>query len=223
MLEQLRKANPHIEILPSSDESLAQFGMHLGEGVLPQTLKALAAPSLPEQGNCYVASDARLEQGAEYEALCERFYGGMSVQMGYCIGQNQRLNALEWHKGWEVNLAATPLVLLLAHVNMLRRGRIHSSEVKAYYFEAGEVFAVFGTTLHFSPCKVLPGGFRCGVVLPRGTNEAWKPETAPHFAEDEFLFARNKWLVAHAESVQAKERGAAVGIEGENILIHTID
>ena len=55
------------------------------------------------------------------------------------------------------------------------------------------------------------------VVLPRGTNTA-KPDYAPGCAEDTWMTARNKWLLAHPESSEAQS-GAHIGLCGVNIDI----
>ena len=52
-------------------------------------------------------------------------------------------------------------------------------------------------------------------MLPRGTNEALQ-QTARGAGEDRLLFAKNKWLIAHAESGLDKD-GAFVGLDGENL------
>ena len=54
-------------------------------------------------------------------------------------------------------------------------------------------------------------------ALPRGTNTA-KPALRGVSPEDRYLAARNKWLLAHPESAEAKN-GAAVALRGENIDI----
>ena len=55
------------------------------------------------------------------------------------------------------------------------------------------------------------------VVLPRSTNTD-KPEIKPICEEDKLLFAKNKWLIAHKDTSEAKN-GAFVGLVGENIDI----
>ena len=55
------------------------------------------------------------------------------------------------------------------------------------------------------------------VALPMGTNTD-KPDITPKTAEDKLLWARNKWLLAHPESGEAKQ-GAYIGLTGENIDI----
>ena len=55
------------------------------------------------------------------------------------------------------------------------------------------------------------------VALPRGTNEA-KPAIKAITEEDQLLWARNKWLLAHADSTEA-QNGAPIRISGPNIDI----
>jgi hypothetical protein len=55
------------------------------------------------------------------------------------------------------------------------------------------------------------------VALPYGTNTA-KPVFAPACREDSLLTARNKWLLAHPDSDEAKN-GAVIGLKGKNIDI----
>ena len=70
----------------------------------------------------------------------------------------------------------------------------------------------------YAPCNAEKDGcFRVAVVLPRGTNTD-KPAFAPVSEEDKWMTARNKWLLAHPESKEAKN-GAHVGLAGLNIDI----
>jgi len=54
-------------------------------------------------------------------------------------------------------------------------------------------------------------------VLPKGTNTDL-PVFEPKCEEDRWMTARNKWLLAHPESNQAKN-GAHIGLSGDNIDI----
>ena len=55
------------------------------------------------------------------------------------------------------------------------------------------------------------------VSLPANTNTSWRPESGANTL-DETLWARNKWLLAHAESSEAAQ-GAKVRLKGVNIDI----
>ena len=74
---------------------------------------------------------------------------------------------------------------------------------------------MYETTLHFAPSRVEDSGFRCVVILPDGTNLPLDSIPEPKNEEDSLLWMRNKWLIAHKESVPAS-KGACVGITGRN-------
>lgn len=76
---------------------------------------------------------------------------------------------------------------------------------------------LYATALHFAPCGINHQEFRCGVALPKGTNEAITIDQEAE-GEKRLLFARSKWLLSHQEGRPAS-RGAWVGLKGENISI----
>lgn len=77
---------------------------------------------------------------------------------------------------------------------------------------------LYATTLHYAPCDAKRNqGYRVAIILPRGTNTE-KPVIEVKCHEDTLLTARNKWLLAHADSAEAKQ-GAVVGLKGDNIDI----
>ena len=78
----------------------------------------------------------------------------------------------------------------------------------------GEIYEYFLGNFALSEGK---DGFRVAVVLPKGTNTP-KPEYKPQNEEDTWMTARNKWLLAHPESSEAKS-GAHIGLKGINIDI----
>ena len=134
--------------------------------------------------------------------------------MGYCYGYNDMLAALEWHTSSEVNVAITPLVLMLAKRSDMVGHKIDSASVKAFYLPRGTVIECYATSLHFCPCQVTKDGFQMVVALPRGTNE---PLLSP--VDDPLLFRRNKWLISHVENQALLARGAVGGIYGTNFKL----
>ena len=75
---------------------------------------------------------------------------------------------------------------------------------------------VYATTLHYAPCEAAKGqGFKVLVALPQGTNSE-KPAFTPKTEEDTWMTACNKWLLAHAESDEARQ-GAHIGLCGISI------
>ena len=172
----------------------------------------------PEAGTVYVPGDAKLEELPIFAELSNRCYGGMPIQIGYCNGTNTVLNCLEYHRDSEINIPADDVILLLARMEDMEGTTLDTEKVKAFFAPAGTVVEVYATTLHYAPCDAKQGsGFRVAIVLPRGTNTE-KPAFNPQCHEDNTLTARNKWLLAHADSSEAKQ-GAYVGLTGENINI----
>lgn len=164
----------------------------------------------------YVASLESLEKLDIKRELQDRGYGGMPIQIGYCNGHNKKLNGLEYHRDSEINVAATDLVLLIGSEQDIEDDFTYdTSKVEAFLVPEGTGIEVYGTTLHYAPCSVEEEGFRCVIVLPKGTNTplTCTPEKR---GEDQLLFAKNKWLIVHEE---AGEPGAFIGLKGENITI----
>lgn len=175
--------------------------------------------SVPKTGNIYKGSVAEMESiDGLNELLKKNFYGGMETQIGYCNGNNHFLNGLEYHKGSEINVAVTDLVLLLAKTTEIENEFIDSSKVKGFYLPQGTAVEIYQTTMHFAPCKVNDKGFKCIVILPKGTNEDLVlSEKEIISTEDKFLFKRNKWLLVHEIKQDLIEKGAFLGIKGENL------
>lgn len=167
----------------------------------------------PDDSTVYVPDVKELDALPVFSFLQDHVYGGLPIEIGYCSGTNTRLNCLEYHRGCELNVAASSFVLLLARVQDIKDGKIDSSAVKAFRVPAGVAVIVYETTLHYAPC----GHFKVIVVLPKGTNEA-KPDIKAATWEDGLLWAANKWLIAHPDTAEAAA-GAYVGITGCNIDI----
>ena len=175
----------------------------------------------PENSVIYEPSDAGLESLPIYKEFTDNAYGGMPIQIGYCNGFNTKLNCVEWHRGSELNIPANDIVLLVAPVTSVKDGKLDTSLVEAFYAPKGTVVQVYETTGHYAPCnacvdgKVSNEGFRVVIVLPKDTNTE-KPTISNIDCEDKLLWARNKWLIAHPETSEAKN-GAFAGLTGKNI------
>ena len=166
----------------------------------------------------YVPEYEPLQELPAMVEISEHCYGGMPVQLGWCNGHNTKLNCLEYHRDSEFNLGTENFILLLAKQDEIVDGVLDTAKVKAFKTPAGVLVEVYATTLHYAPCHCDPAkGFRVMVALPMGTNTD-KPDITPKSPEDELLWARNKWLLAHPESGEAKQ-GAHIGLAGENIDI----
>ena len=170
----------------------------------------------------YAASFGPLEEPEFRQKLSNTLYGELSVEIGYCSGHNKMLNALEYHRSSEANVAVTDIILLLGHQSDITEDFTYdTAQLEAFFVPAGTAVELYATTLHYVPIgtKENDYAFKMGVVLPFGTNfplgvtlgaEAEK-EKLP---EEKLLFAKNKWLIAHEES---GEEGAFIGLTGKNI------
>lgn len=186
--------------------------------------KLTATTKCPENAVIYEPGDAGLESLAIAKDFSTNCYGGMPIQVGYCNGNNTKLNCCEYHRGSELNIPANDMILLLAPLQSVKDGKISTDLVEAFAVPKGTIVQVYETTLHYAPCNALTKdgsvskeGFRVIIVLPKDTNTA-KPEIKVNNIEDKLLWAKNKWLIAHPDSSEAKA-GAFVGLVGKNIDI----
>lgn len=206
-----------MKIYSVNDKEFAAYGkVHTGYDV-SALMKALEGTPLPE-GVGYVPTEAALEATPLFGLLQNNAYGGMPIQLGWCNGHNTKLNCLEYHRDSEFNIGLNDFILLVAKEDDIVDGKLDTSKVMAFKAKAGDVVEVYATTLHYAPCNAERGGwFKVVIALPKGTNGP-KPAISPIYCEDKTLWACNKWLLAHAESDEAKQ-GAYVGLTGENIDI----
>ena len=166
----------------------------------------------------YVAEDAALQNLDASAKITNTLFGGSPMQFGWCNGHNTKLNCLEYHRSSEINFGATDFVALVAKREEVVDFKIDSSNVKAFFVPKSVMVEFYATTLHYAPCQAhKDSGFQVLIGLPKGTNVG-KPEYTTANTEDKLLTATNKWLIAHADSAEAKD-GAWVGITGENIDI----
>ena len=207
-----------MHIYSVTDPEFKPYGKVLEGYDTAELLAAMKEIDMPDEGTAYRPGIESLEACAIFPELRDRAYGGMPIQLGMCWGHNAKLNCLEYHRDSEVNIGTKDFILLLAKEDEIVDGVLDTSLVKAFRVPKGLPVEVYATTLHYAPCHTCPHcGFRVAVVLPKGTNTE-KPAFAPKCEEDTWMTARNKWLLAHPDSKEAK-RGAHIGLSGENLDI----
>lgn len=205
-------------ILPVTDPAFKPYGRIVEGYPVGGILAALReCPCL--ENVVYVAKEPSIHAAPDAEAIGEALFGGMPFQLGYCNGHNTTLNCLEYHRDSEFNLGTDDFILLIAKQDEIdENGKLDTAKVKAFRVPAGMMIECYATTLHYAPCHADPEkGFRVLIALPLNTNTDYRREGGANQA-DATLWARNKWLLAHPESSEAKE-GAFVGLYGENIDI----
>lgn len=204
-----------MEIKKVTDASFSAYGKVLDGYNLSGLLKAVKDAPLPEDV-IYVPEDERLMAEPETDVLRRKAYGGLPIQVGYCNGHNLKLNALEYHRSSEVDIAASDLILLLGRQQDIREDLTYDTEnVEGFFVPAGTAVELYATTLHYAPCQASAEGFRCVIVLPAGTNHELDFAVGAE-GEEKLMTAKNKWLIAHAD---AKIEGAFCGLKGENISL----
>ena len=209
-----------MEIYSVFDPAFKRYGQIVEglEEAKAEILEALAKTPQPEQGTAYTPSNPDLQELPAATELSEHCFGGMPIQLGCCNGHNTKLNCLEYHRNSEFNMGSEDFILLLGRQEDIVDGFLDTSTVKAFRVPAGVLIEVWATTLHYAPCHADPQkGFHVLIALPWMTNTA-RPEMKTVTWEDSILTARNKWLLAHAESPAAKN-GAKIGLTGDNIDI----
>lgn len=187
------------------------------EETVQELLSALRGTPQSERVE-YVPTDPVLQELPAAVEISEHCFGGLPVQLGWCNGHNTKLNCLEYHRDSEFNLGTEDFILLLAKREEVEGGLLDTAKVRAFRVPAGTLVEIYATTLHYAPCHCdREKGFRVLVALPWLTNTQ-RPVMENRTAEDALLTARNKWLLAHPQSDEAKA-GAKVGLTGENIDI----
>ncbi len=204
-------------IRPVTDDSFREYGKILYGFDNGDLLRGMGTIAMPEAGSAYEASILELEESDVFDRYRDSAFGGMPIQIGMCWGFNSKLNCLEYHRDSEINIGEGSFVLLLAKESQIVDGKLDTSAVKAFEVPSGVAVEIYATTLHYAPCQTSDKGFRVAVVLPRGTNTK-KPDFKAINEEDSWMTARNKWLLAHKDTDEARN-GAHVGLVGENIDI----
>lgn len=201
-----------------TDKEFAVYGRVLDVDV-KEFVDVMKEVPVVSEGTMYEPSVGAFEALPLAKTLEEESFGFLPIEFGHCSGYNNKLNALEYHRSSEIDIAATDLILLVGRQQDidLSSYTYDTALVEAFFVPAGTAVELYATTLHFAPCSVDGKEFRCGVVLPKGTNEAL-PETVSNSGENALLFAINKWLIAHEESGLQKDK-AWIGLVGENIKL----
>ncbi len=206
-----------LTIKPVTDPAFLVYGKVVTGYDAGELLEKMKETPLPDDV-VYVPSVAELEELAVSKEMEKKLYGQLPIQVGYCNGHNKKLNAAEYHRSSEINIAVTDLILILGRQQDITPDYTYDSgKMEAFLVPAGTVIEVYATTLHYAPCHAEEGGFRCVVILPKDTNTDLEPAGEAVNEEDRLLFAKNKWLIGHKEGGLPEH--AYIGITGENLSV----
>jgi hypothetical protein len=204
-----------MKIQSVTDESFRRYGRVIRDIDFTELVAAMAQTPCPD-GVVYVPGDDALEALPVKKVMSDKLYGELPIQIGYCNGHNSMLNALEYHRSSEINIAATDAVLLVGMLQDVTDELTYdTAAIEAYLVPAGTGVELYSTTLHYAPCGLDHAGFRVAIVLPAGTNYDLKDAHAG--GEDAHLTATNKWLLGHPEG--GLPEGSPMGLIGKNLNV----
>lgn len=205
-----------MEIKKITDAAFRKYGRVVQGIDFSELIEAIKRETPLPDGVAYEPSIEALEATQSAKELQKRTYGELPIEVGYCNGHNYKLNAVEYHRSSEINVAATDAVLILGMQQDISDDFTYdTAKMEAFLVPAGTAVEIYATTLHYAPCSADEGGFKVGIVLPKGTNY---PLTQSHEGwEDSLITAQNKWLIGHAEG--GLDAGAHIGLIGKNLDI----
>ena len=198
-----------------TDASFRKYGRVISEIDFSELITAMEKSPLPDDV-VYEPSVDYLEATLLMDKMQTVYYGELPIQIGYCNGHNHLLNAVEYHRSSEVDIACTDLILLIGSQQDITDDYTYdTNKIEAFLCPKGVGVELYATTLHYAPCSVGDAGFKCIVVLPKDTN---LPLDAKHAGyEDALITAKNKWLIGHAEG--GLDAGAHIGLIGPNVSV----
>lgn len=206
-----------MQIYEVTDPKFRKYGRVVTNVDFTELVEKMQETPLPD-GVVYEPSIPELEALPVMKELQSKTYGELPIQIGYCNGHNVLLNAVEYHRSSEINVAATDAVLMLGcEQDITEDFTYDTSLMEAFRVPKGTAVEVYGTTLHYAPCDLNNNGFKVTIVLPKGTNYPLSDKHEP--GEDKLITATNKWLIGHAEGGFA-EGEAHIGLIGKNLNLN---
>lgn len=204
-----------MKIYEVTDERFRKYGKIVKNIDFSTLVEAMKATPIPTD----VVYEPRIEEFMRLpvaEEIRRVFYGELPIQIGYCNGHNTKLNAVEYHRSSEINVAATDAVLLLGlEADVETDFTYDTAKMEAFFVPAGTAVELYATTLHYAPCHTGESGFQVSVILPEGTNYPLDEKHAD--GEDALITAKNKWLIGHVEG--GLPEGSFLGLKGKNLDI----
>ena len=205
-----------MKIYNVTDERFKAYGKVVKDIDFSEMVRVLKEETPIPEDVAYVPGLEALESLPAGEELSRKVYGEMPIQIGYCNGHNSLLNALDYHKSSEINVAATDAILLVGKEQDITEDFTYDTALaEAFLLPQGMAVEMYATTLHYAPCGVDGAGFQVAIVLPKGTN--LDLEESHEGGEDGHLTAKNKWLLGHPEG--GLPQGSPMGLVGKNLCV----
>ena len=197
-----------MEIKKITDKAFRKYGRVVQGIDFSDLVEAIKRETPLPDGVAYEPSIAALEATTAAKELQKKTYGELPIEVGYCNGHNYKLNAIEYHRSSEINVAATDAVLIVGMQQDITDDFTYdTAKMEAFLVPVGTAVEIYATTLHYAPCSADENGFKVGIVLEE-KHEGW---------EDALITAQNKWLIGHPEG--GLDAGAHIGLIGKNLDI----
>ena len=212
--------NKIIELIPVTDERFLRYGKIIDSFDMQEILAWMEKEVEIPNGLTYVPREEAFMVMPIAGEIENRFFGGMTTNLGWVAGHGTRMDALEFHKCSEINMGLYDFVLLLGRrEDISEDGILDTDLVEAFYIPAGVLVEMYAGTLHYAPRSYdLDRGYCVFAACLAGTNSD-APCITPKSVEDKHLAGKNKWLYAHKDSGEVQNDGAPVGMTGWNIDI----
>ena len=186
-----------MEAISIFDEKFKKYGRVWKDLPSQRLIKEMEHAPLPKDV-IYVPSVEDMENTPEAKEYENKVFGGLPIQIGYCNGNCNELTALEYHRNSEINIAVTDMLLALGWLPDVTESEegfdYDTTKVEVFYVPAGTVLEMYSTTLHYAPWNADENGFKCIVILPKGTNTDIDFKLSAK-GEDRIQTAKNKWLL----------------------------
>lgn len=221
-LAAIQRMNPQYQIQTLTAPEFARYGQVYSQ----YDLTAINAYmdkriTIPQDKNFYRTSNSELEAIPELQKIGRDIYAGMPIQAGECVGQSTSLSAVEFHQGSEVNVFQTDVVMVLGKRSDFVAGEFAADQkAKLFFVPRGTVVEFYSDTLHYSPCKVHPTGFKFIVIVIKGTNQ---PLPANFKSTNPLIVKQNKFQVVHATRKDKIAQGIQVGVTGKLVAVNPLE
>ena len=126
-----------MKILSVKDPAFRKYGRVITNVNFTELVEEMKKTPIPEEV-VYEPGVNALEALAVKKELETVTYGEMPIQIGYCNGHNSKLNAVEYHRSSEINVAATDAILLLGQLaDVAEDFTYDTSKMEAFLVPAG--------------------------------------------------------------------------------------
>ena len=135
-----------MKILNVTNTEFKAYGKVLEGYDTAELLKAMEHAPLPLDEVIYEPSIEELEALKIADELKNRAYGGLPIEIGYCNGNNKKLNAVEYHRSSEIDIAVDDLILLLGKQQDITEDYTYdTAKIEAFYVPAGTAVELYYT------------------------------------------------------------------------------